>query len=163
MTHLHLSLLTTDLDASVRFYSALFGLRPDKLHDDYARFTVADPPLVLALRPSPTAHPAGRLDHMGLRLPGKAEVGAAEQRLVEAGLHTRPEVGVSCCYAVQDKIWLEDPDGNAWEVYTVLGDAPALAPDSGTCCIDDDAVVATPVAGAVAGAAAAPAASGCCG
>ncbi len=146
MTYLHLSLLATDLDASVRFYSALFGTAPDKRHDDYARFTVADPPLVLALRPAIGELPAGRVDHMGLRLADRAAVQAAEARLNAAGLALRPEQGVACCYSVQDKVWLSDPDGNAWEVYTVLGESLKLAPDGGGCCVPTAAAAPEPAA-----------------
>lgn len=136
MTHLHLSLVVSDLDASVAFYSQLFDLAPDKLHGDYARFTVADPALVLSLRPVQGDRPAGRLDHLGLRLADSAAVQAAHRRLASAGLVEAVEQGVSCCYAVQDKLWLADPDGHAWEVYAVLEDTDRLAPDRGTCCSD---------------------------
>lgn len=134
MTHLHLSLTATDLDASIAFYTALFDRSPDKRHADYARFTVADPPLVLALRPTAQARPAGHLDHLGLRLADPDVVRAAHRRLAAAGLVESTEEGVRCCYAVQDKVWLRDPDGHAWEVYTVLADADRLRPDRGGCC-----------------------------
>jgi catechol 2,3-dioxygenase-like lactoylglutathione lyase family enzyme len=139
----HLSLNVSDLRKSVPFFQMLFGSAPAKQRDDYAKFELLDPPLVLSLEPHA---PAGRgaLNHVGFRFANSAALVAAQQRLEMAGIHTQREEGVECCYARQTKFWVNDPDGNLWEFYTleedidhrgagqapekVLAPAPAAAP-----------------------------------
>jgi catechol 2,3-dioxygenase-like lactoylglutathione lyase family enzyme len=134
MAHMHLSFATPRLAEMRTFYSRLFDLEPDKVEVDYVRFTVANPPLVLALRPGPEAPLGVGVDHLGLRLPDTAAVKAARARLEAAGLAPFVEEAALCCYALQDKSWVADPDGRPWEVYTVLADADAMTtPDSGCC------------------------------
>jgi catechol 2,3-dioxygenase-like lactoylglutathione lyase family enzyme len=114
----HLSLNVTDLKRSVAFYRVLFGAEPAKCHDDYAKFDLADPPVVFSLTPHPAA-PGGSLSHLGLRVPDADTLGAVRRRLEAAGLATRCQDGTVCGYARQNKVWVEDPDRNFWEVYTV--------------------------------------------
>ena len=130
MSRLQLALNVSDLDAAVDFYSRLFATAPAKRRPGYANFAVADPPLKLVLFQNESAD--GRLNHLGVEVESTDEVTAAQRRLTDEGLGTATEDGVSCCYAVQDKVWVNDPDGEPWEVYTVLDDAPETA--ACTCC-----------------------------
>jgi catechol 2,3-dioxygenase-like lactoylglutathione lyase family enzyme len=114
----HVSLNVTDLGASVAFFRTLFGAEPAKLRPDYAKFEPADPPLVLSLEPARAVGRGGALNHLGFRLPDAPSLVAMQERLERAGLRTRREEGVECCYARQTKFWAHDPDGNLWEVYT---------------------------------------------
>ena len=147
---MHVALDVADLDRSTDFYARLFGLQPAKRRDDYAKFELADPPLVLSLNP---AHAAPswpqRLSHLGVRVSEAAELAALGERLSAAGFQPREEHGTACCYAYADKLWVSDPDGNAWEFYQRLGDAPVRYPGAGECC--------TPAAGT-----ASQTASSCC-
>jgi len=136
----HLSLDVPDLDASVAFYRELFGVAPAKEKPGYAKFELSDPPVPLALQQA--ARPA--LSHLGIRVEGTDEVEASSSRLRESGLVTLDERDTACCYARQDKVWVADPAGNRWEVYTVLEDiedddqphateASCCTPGSGCC------------------------------
>jgi catechol 2,3-dioxygenase-like lactoylglutathione lyase family enzyme len=130
MGRVQLALNVSDLDAAVAFYSTLFRARPAKRRPGYANFAIADPPLKLVLLESADTDArgtgtAGALNHLGVEVSSTDEVGQATTRLAEAGLATAPEDNTTCCYAVQDKVWVSDPDGAPWEVYTVLADAPA--------------------------------------
>lgn len=125
-----LALRVSDLEAAVDFYGKLFGAEPAKKREGYANFALDTPPLKLVLIEGPDA---GRLDHLGVEVASTAEVDMAATRLEEAGLITRSEEDVACCYARQDKVWVEAPDGEPWEVYTVLADAEAMSPDAACC------------------------------
>lgn len=116
-----LALNVSDLEEAVGFYTRLFGVEPAKRRPGYANFAVDQPPLKLVLIEAGEGAP--RLNHLGVEVATTAEVGAAQQRLAGEGLETDTEDEVTCCYAVQDKVWVDDPDGAAWEVYTVLADA----------------------------------------
>src|SRR4051812_17132048 len=118
----HISLNVTDLNKSVTFFRTLFGAEPAKVRPDYAKFEPADPPLVLSLEPAREVGRTGALNHLGFRLPDAATLVAMQERLERAGLRTKREDGVECCYARQTKFWAHDPDGNLWEVYTFDGD-----------------------------------------
>jgi catechol 2,3-dioxygenase-like lactoylglutathione lyase family enzyme len=128
MSRVQLALNVGDVDEAVAFYSKLFGTGPAKRRPGYANFAIAEPPLKLVLIQS--GLPGGTLNHLGVEVESTDEVGAATSRLAGDGLDPDVEMNVSCCYAVQDKVWVSDPDGARWEVYTVLGDAPNLAPVS---------------------------------
>jgi catechol 2,3-dioxygenase-like lactoylglutathione lyase family enzyme len=133
MSRVQLALNVGDVDEAVAFYSKLFGTGPAKRRPGYANFAIAEPPLKLVLIQS--GLPGGTLNHLGVEVESTDEVGAATRRLAGDGLDADVEMNVSCCYAVQDKVWVSDPDGARWEVYTVLGDAPTLAPaETGSCC-----------------------------
>ncbi len=117
----HLSLNVSNLDRSVAFFRTLFGMEPAKLRADYAKFEPDDPPLVLSLEPTPRAV-GGPLNHLGFRMPDAKSLVAMQERLERAGMPTKREDGVECCYAKQTKFWAHDPDGTLWEVYTFEGD-----------------------------------------
>jgi len=142
MSRVQLALNVSDLEEAVEFYSKLFATPPTKRRPGYANFAVADPPLKLVLIQNADARGsgvAGALNHLGVEVQSRAEVAQATARLSGGGLATTEQTGTTCCYAVQDKVWVEDPDGAAWEVYTVLADSPVesgLAGD-GTCCGTD--------------------------
>jgi hypothetical protein len=119
MARVQLALDVSDLDAAVDFSSKLFATEPAKRRPGYANFAVAEPPLKLVLLQSETG---GTLNHLGVEVESTDEVTAATGRLQDTGLETATEEGVSCCYAVQDKVWVDDPDGAPWEIYTVLAD-----------------------------------------
>jgi catechol 2,3-dioxygenase-like lactoylglutathione lyase family enzyme len=127
VSRLQLALNVTDLDAAVAFYGALFDTEPDKLRPGYANFAVADPPLKLVLIEHAEAD--GRLNHLGVEVAGTDAVASATNRLADHGLPIDERAGETCCYATQDKVWVHDPDGAPWEVYTVLADADRMAPD----------------------------------
>jgi len=124
MSRVQLALNVSDLDAAVDFYSKLFAVEPAKRRPGYANFAVADPPLKLILVEG-RGDPAS-LNHLGVEVESTDEVGAAQARLAGEGMATVTEDNVTCCYAVQDKVWVDDPDGAAWEIYTVLADADAM-------------------------------------
>jgi len=127
MSRVQLALNVSDLDAAVDFYSKLFRTEPAKRRPGYANFAIAEPPLKLVLLESADARGTGvtgALNHLGVEVQDTAEVAAATDRLVGDGMATRTEQGTTCCYATQDKVWVSDPDGAPWEVYTVLADAP---------------------------------------
>lgn len=117
----HFGLTVTNLDRSVEFYRLLLGTDPVKHLPDYAKFDVADPPVVLALHPGKFAT-SGALNHVGFRLPTSAALVAVQERLERQGVRTQREEGVECCYAMQTKFWVPDPDGNLWEIYTLEQD-----------------------------------------
>jgi catechol 2,3-dioxygenase-like lactoylglutathione lyase family enzyme len=118
----HLSLNVSDLARSVAFFRTLFGVEPAKVRPDYAKFEPDEPPLVLSLEPAKEVGRGGALNHVGLRLPDAKSLVAMQERLERAGMRTKREDGVECCYAKQSKFWAHDPDGNLWEVYTFDGD-----------------------------------------
>jgi catechol 2,3-dioxygenase-like lactoylglutathione lyase family enzyme len=115
-----LALNVSDLDAAVAFYSKLFDTVPAKVRPGYANFAIERPPLKLILVEGHGA--PGTLNHLGVEVPDTNEVAAAHARLTDQGLATATEDEVSCCYAVQDKVWVNAPDGEPWEIYTVLAD-----------------------------------------
>ncbi len=133
----HLSLDVPDLDRAVAFYEQLFGQGPAKRKPGYAKFELADPPVALALQHA--ERPA--LSHLGIRVGATEQVEAAGIRLRRSGLVTLDERDTSCCYARQDKVWVADPAGNRWEVYTVLGDI-----EDGEHDVDVAAACCTPIA-----------------
>jgi catechol 2,3-dioxygenase-like lactoylglutathione lyase family enzyme len=118
----HISLNVSDLAKSVAFFRTLLGVEPAKMRADYAKFEPDSPPLVLSLEPGKVVSRDGALNHAGFRLPDAKSLVAMQQRLELAGMPTKREEGVECCYAKQTKFWAHDPDGNLWEVYTFDGD-----------------------------------------
>ena len=145
-----LALNVSDMDQAVEFYSTLFGASPAKRQPGYANFAIDDPPLKLVLIEDLEARGhgiEGALNHLGFEVGTSDEVTAASTRLSGEGLATRVEDNTTCCYAVQDKVWVSDPDGAPWEVYTVLADASAETGlhGDGSCCAPgaDEAVPVT--------------------
>src|SRR5437879_6392749 len=117
----HLSLNVRNVNQSVQFYRKMLGIEPSKVRPGYAKFDVQNPPLNLALNEAPVTS-RGALSHLGIQLASTEDVLATRQKWNEAGLLTRDEMQTSCCYAVQDKTWVRDPDGNEWEAFVVLED-----------------------------------------
>jgi catechol 2,3-dioxygenase-like lactoylglutathione lyase family enzyme len=120
---MHLSLNVRDIARSVAFYEAFFGVPAHKRRPGYANFDLSAPPLKLALQEggaAATGAGEGSLSHLGIQFASEAEVDAARARLAESGVVTFDEGDTVCCYARQDKVWVHDPDGNAWEVYVLL-------------------------------------------
>ena len=125
MSRIQLALNVTNIDTAVKFYSKLFATGPAKREPGYANFAVSEPPLKLVLFENPSA--TGKLNYLGIEVETTEEVAAAGDRLQQADLTVRAEDQTTCCYAVQDKVWVTDPDGDGWEVYTVLEDSKTLA------------------------------------
>src|SRR5262245_41265727 len=117
----HLALNVKDVVASLEFYRKLLGLEPSKVRTAYAKFDVHNPPLNLTLNEHSFGD-RGALSHLGIQVASTDDVLAIRERWTEAGLLTRHEMHTSCCYALQDKTWVRDPDGNEWEVFVVLED-----------------------------------------
>ncbi|WP_084109240.1 ArsI/CadI family heavy metal resistance metalloenzyme [Knoellia aerolata] len=147
MSRVQLALRVADLDASIEFYSRLFDTTPAKRRPGYANFAIAEPPLKLVLLEGQPGEDT-RMDHLGVEVESTDRVTSATTRLAEAGLATRVEDNTTCCYAVQDKVWVTGPGSEPWEVYTVTGDArPDLegktsldlsdVAGDGTCCATD--------------------------
>jgi len=136
VSRIQLALNVDDLDTAVAFYSKLFGTQPAKTRPGYANFAVANPPLKLVLLENPGQ--GGTLNHLGVEVASANEVDAEQTRLASAGLASIDERGTTCCYAKQDKFWVEGtPNGERWEVYTVLADSPTFAEPTATgqtCC-----------------------------
>ncbi|MFG2715104.1 ArsI/CadI family heavy metal resistance metalloenzyme [Streptomyces goshikiensis] len=140
MSRVQLALRVADLEGSIAFYSKLFGAEPAKRREGYANFAIAEPPLKLVLIEGEAGEET-RLDHLGVEVATTEEVNAATTRLKEAGLATFEENDTSCCYALQDKVWVTGPGKEPWEVYVVHADADTLgksaeaAPEA--CCAPD--------------------------
>jgi catechol 2,3-dioxygenase-like lactoylglutathione lyase family enzyme len=124
VSRVQLALRVSDLEGSIAFYSKLFNAQPAKRRPGYANFAIAEPPLKLVLLEGVDDAPT-RLDHLGVEVEDTGEVTAAGARLSEQGMATDLEENTTCCYAVQDKVWVTGPGGERWEVYTVLADARA--------------------------------------
>jgi catechol 2,3-dioxygenase-like lactoylglutathione lyase family enzyme len=131
MSRLQLALNVSDLESAVAFYSKLFDTAPAKVRPGYANFAVAEPALKLVLIEGSGA--PGTLNHLGIEVDDRLEVQAAQRRLAAHDLATTVEDEVSCCYAVQDKVWVDSPDGSPWEIYTVLADTEMVG-QSTSCC-----------------------------
>ncbi|MEU0629694.1 ArsI/CadI family heavy metal resistance metalloenzyme [Streptomyces sp. NPDC005989] len=134
MSRVQLALRVPDLPASIAFYSKLFGTEPAKLRDGYANFAITDPPLKLVLIQG-TPDEDTRMDHLGIEVDTTEAVHAATTRLADQGLATDIENDTTCCYALQDKVWVHGPGQEPWEVYVVKADAESMAKQQGsTCC-----------------------------
>jgi catechol 2,3-dioxygenase-like lactoylglutathione lyase family enzyme len=126
VSRVQLALNVADLDAAVEFYAKLFNAEPAKRRPGYANFAISEPPLKLVLIENPEGRghgTAGALNHLGVEVESPEEVHSATARLLSEGLDPEVQESTTCCYAVQDKAWVDDPDGAPWEVYTVLADA----------------------------------------
>jgi len=139
MSRVQLALNVSDLDSAIEFYSKLFATEPAKVRPGYANFAIAEPALKLVLIEG--GGEPGTLNHLGVEVEGRELVGAAQTRLAAEGLTTATEEAVACCYALQDKVWVDSPDGTPWEIYTVLSDAEmpagglrAADPSGAACC-----------------------------
>jgi len=117
----HLALNVSNVEESIAFYRKLLGIEPSKVRTGYAKFDVQEPPLNLTLNQHSFTD-RGALSHLGIQVASTSDVLATRRRWEEVGLLTRDEMQTSCCYALQDKVWVRDPDGNEWEVFVVLED-----------------------------------------
>jgi catechol 2,3-dioxygenase-like lactoylglutathione lyase family enzyme len=133
MSRVQLALRVADLESSILFYSKLFGVGPAKRRPGYANFAIAEPPLKLVLLEGEPGE-ATRMDHLGVEVEGTEQVDAATRRLKDAGLATFEENDTSCCYALQDKVWVHGPGSEPWEVYTVKADADTLGKSKDAAC-----------------------------
>jgi catechol 2,3-dioxygenase-like lactoylglutathione lyase family enzyme len=130
----HVSLNVTNVDASVAFYEKLFAVTVTKRRPGYAKFDLEAPSLNLTMQ---EAERTGiNASHFGIQVASTEDVGAAWTRFKEASLPTRTETDTSCCYALQDKVWVADPDGNSWEVFVVKGEADVMTTkaEKTSCC-----------------------------
>lgn len=137
MSRVQLALNVDDIDEAVAFYSKLFGAEPAKRRDGYANFAVANPPLKLVLLENPGQ--GGSLNHLGVEVESTETVDTEQTRLAEHGLASVDERGTTCCYAKQDKFWVAGtPNGESWEIYTVLADSPTPngEAEGQQCCTD---------------------------
>jgi catechol 2,3-dioxygenase-like lactoylglutathione lyase family enzyme len=137
VSRVQLALNVNDIDEAVAFYSKLFGAEPAKRRDGYANFAIAQPPLKLVLLENPGQ--GGTLNHLGVEVDDIDAVDAEQARLAAAGLATADERDTTCCYARQDKFWVQGtPGGESWEIYTVLADSQTFygEQDSRACCAD---------------------------
>lgn len=141
MSRLQLALNVSDLDEAIDFYTKFFGVGPAKVKDGYANFAIVEPPLKLVLFEDGGV--PGTINHLGVEVMTPEEVTDATQRLAAAGLATDIEDSTTCCFAVQDKVWVDGPDSQKWEVYTVLADAETMSGpiDGGTCCAAEPVAV----------------------
>src|SRR5690349_24441045 len=148
MSRIQLALNVDDIEVATAFYSTLFGVEPAKRRPGYANFAVADPPLKLVLLENPGS--GGTLNHLGVEVGSVDEVDAEQTRLAEHGLASVDDRGTTCCYAKQDKFWVEgSPGGERWEVYTVLADSETFSEPTAageTCCGAEVSADATPAA-----------------
>jgi catechol 2,3-dioxygenase-like lactoylglutathione lyase family enzyme len=134
MSRVQLALRVSDLEGSIAFYTKLFNTEPAKLRPGYANFAIQQPPLKLVLIEGDGGQPTV-MDHLGVEVFSTDEVTAATTRLTDAGLITITEDDTTCCYAVQDKVWVHGPGNEPWEVYTVKDDADNLAKaEDSVCC-----------------------------
>ncbi|MBE1584052.1 ArsI/CadI family heavy metal resistance metalloenzyme [Nonomuraea angiospora] len=157
MSRVQLALRVGDLEGSIAFYSKLFGVEPAKRRPGYANFAITEPPLKLVLLEGEQDQETV-MDHLGVEVAATEDVTAAAERLERAGLATFAENDTSCCYALQDKVWVRGPGAEPWEVYVVKADADTL----GKSAADPAAPCACGPADGQAGGRNAPAAAGCC-
>jgi catechol 2,3-dioxygenase-like lactoylglutathione lyase family enzyme len=140
----HVSLNVSRIDASVAFYEKAFGVKATKLRPGYAKFDLAAPLLNLTMQEAPRT--GVNASHFGVQVASSEDVAEAKRRFESAGLATFVEQDVTCCYAVQDKVWVEDPDGNSWEVFVVKADAQSMrvpeASADAACCATGNCVPA---------------------
>ena len=151
MSRVQLALNVNDIDEAIAFYTKLFGTSPAKVRDGYANFAIAEPPLKLVLIENKGQ--GGTLNHLGVEVESSEIVGEAITRLQGQGLPTVIEENTSCCYAVQDKVWVHGPDAEPWEVYTVLADSDSMSKDvpegsTGSACCSSEPAVETVAVGA---------------
>jgi predicted enzyme related to lactoylglutathione lyase len=134
-SRLHLALNTKYFEESIEFYKALFSVKPSKIKPGYAKFEVKSPPLNLTLNLAQEVT-GNRINHLGIEVKAEGDVNQQNERLEKLGLETLSENSTVCCYAVQDKVWVKDPDGNAWETFFVFHDSEKRggSGSSTVCC-----------------------------
>ena len=145
MSRVQLALNVDDLDEAITFYSKLFGAAPAKVKPGYANFAIAEPPLKLVLLENP-GH-GGSLNHLGVEVESSDQVHVEIGRLAGEGLFTEEEMGTTCCFATQDKVWVTAPGGERWEVYTKLADSETFGVSPQTGAQSDDTICCGTAAG----------------
>ena len=138
----HIALNVRNVEQSIQFYRKMFGIEPCKVRTGYAKFDSQNPPLNLTLNQGKFTE-RGALSHLGIQVASTADVLTIRQQWLDAGLTTRDEMGTNCCYAIQDKAWVSDPDGNEWEVFVVLEDN--LAESTACCATESVGIQAQPL------------------
>lgn len=128
----HVSLNVAAIERSIAFYERAFGVAATKRRPGYAKFDLQSPALNLSMVEAPRT--GVNASHFGIQVVSTTDVLEAKSRFEAAGLSTKMEENTACCYALQDKVWIEDPDGNSWEVFVVKGDAPNRREEASTCC-----------------------------
>ena len=118
----HVALYVKDLDAAIARYTKVLGMAPAKVRHDYAKFEIADPPVILSLN---VGGDPGQVSHLGIRYPGTGDIASELARAKREGIELLEQKGTTCCYAKADKFWVRDADGMPWEMYTLLEDAEA--------------------------------------
>ena len=139
----HLALNVKNIEQSIEFYKKMLGIEPCKVRTGYAKFDVQNPPLNLTLNQG-VFNERGALSHLGIQVASTGDVLALREKWVNEGLVTRDEMQTSCCYAVQDKTWVQDPDGNMWDAFVVLEDnlpetKKTVSADAASCCAPSEA------------------------
>jgi catechol 2,3-dioxygenase-like lactoylglutathione lyase family enzyme len=129
----HVSINVRNVTESIEFYRKMLGIGPSKVRTGYAKFDVQNPPLNLALNEVPF-NERGALSHLGIQVASTDDVLAVRMQWIDEGLITRDEMQTNCCYAIQDKTWVSDPDGNEWEVFVVLEDNLQETEQAINCC-----------------------------
>jgi catechol 2,3-dioxygenase-like lactoylglutathione lyase family enzyme len=137
MSRVQLALNVDDLDDAITFYAKLFDTEPAKVKPGYANFAIAEPPLKLVLVENP-GH-GGTLNHLGVEVESTEEVHEEIARLASEGMFTEEEIGTTCCFATQDKVWVTGPAGESWEVYTVLADSETFGATGELNAAEDNA------------------------
>ena len=136
-SRIHIGLAVLDLTASILFYRALFGQEPSKVRPGYAKFEVFEPPVNLSLNQiAGETAPVNPVMHYGIQVKSTNAVNDIANRMSAVEIPVRAEENVTCCYAVQTKVWIADPDGNKWEAYVVLDNDAARSSDESNCCLD---------------------------
>jgi catechol 2,3-dioxygenase-like lactoylglutathione lyase family enzyme len=136
----HISIDVQNIDRSREFYQLLFDQEPEKIRPGYVKFSLTEPALNFSMNESGKAVSRGTLNHLGIEVATPQDVMMAQLRLEKAGLMPKEEKGTNCCYAIQDKIWVQDPDGNSWEIFTVTmsdKDGELKGEQSSACCVKE--------------------------
>ena len=130
---IHIALNSLNIEKSVEFYTALFGVKPTKLKENYAKFDLEEPAVNFTLNQVERVE-GNHISHMGIQVKASKEIFKERDRLEKLGLQTLLEEKTDCCYALQDKVWVKDPDGNPWEVFVVLKDGEKRKSEGSSCC-----------------------------
>ncbi len=129
----HLSINVNNVDESIKFYEKVFGVKPQKQTSSYAKFDLKSPSLNFTMHSNDEGRDISKVNHLGIEVDSADSIAVWEKLLIERGVLFNPEINTECCYARQDKIWLQDPDGNSWEIFYVHEQLPVIETKS-VCC-----------------------------
>jgi len=132
-SRMHIGIKSAHFEESVSFYEALFQMGPTKLKEGYAKFEVLDPAVNFTINRTKKVS-GNQISHMGIQVTAARHVSEEKERLEKLGLTTKLQKSVDCCYALQDKVWVKDPDGNGWEVFVVIEESNETKQKQGNCC-----------------------------